>query len=89
MNDAVVNKKCILKLQGVKEMTWLFPFFKVNSLKNMKEDLGPEYVENIFSRSLKKTSHQRNWHNKKLGIFAKLWFLNGKIYKNAIWHLAI
>ena len=41
------------------------------------------YVENNFFRSLKKTSHQRNWHNKKLHKFAKLHFLNDKIYKKA------
>ena len=38
-----------------------------------------------FLSFLKKTSHQRNWHNKKLSNFAKLQFLNDKIYKKAIW----
>ena len=50
---------------------------------------GAEYVENIFSRSLRKTSPQRNGHNKKLSKFTKLQFLNDKIYKKAIRHLEI
>ena len=33
-----------------------------------RTDLGPEYVENIFSGSLKKTSHLRNWYNKAWAI---------------------
>ena len=33
--------------------------------------LGLEYVENIFSRSLKKTSCQRNFRDKKLSNFTK------------------
>ena len=41
-----------------------------------------EYVEIIFSHSLKKVSRQRNWHNKYLNNFAKLQFWNAKIYQN-------
>ena len=42
-------------------------------------ELGKEYVENIFSCSLKKDSHQRNWHNKKLNSFEKLKLRDTKI----------
>ena len=50
---------------------------------------GSEYVENIFSRSLRKISRQRNWQNKKLSKVTKLQFLTDRIYKKAIKHLEI
>ena len=43
-------------------------------------------------KTLRFTSHQRNWQIKKLSNLSKLQFLNDKIYnctKRNIWHLAI
>ena len=38
-------------------------------------DPGLEYVFNIFSCSLKKSSHERNWDKKNFSIFEKKLFL--------------
>ena len=47
-------------------------------------DPGLEYLFNIFSRSLKKSSHKRLWDQKKSrAIFSKLQFFNVKIDQNA------
>ena len=52
----------------------------VSSSTASNTDWGAEYVENISSRSLKKISRQRNWHNKKLSNFEK--FENAKSDQN-------
>ena len=39
---------------------------------------SPVFLFNIFSRSLKLSSHERNWDKKKPSNYAKLQFLNEK-----------
>ena len=48
-------------------------------MSKKSEDLGQEYLENIFSRSLIKTTHQRKLRQIKCLIFQ---FLNQKILQN-------
>ena len=33
------EKKCILKVQGVKEISWFFSLFKISNVENIREKL--------------------------------------------------
>ena len=72
-----IHTKFLVKIEGGCELSANFtPNLIILNLSSgdamISAKLGPEYVKNIFSRSLKKTCHQR-----KLFAFQ---FLNDKIY---------
>ena len=53
-------------------------------------DPGLEYVFNIFSCSLKKSSHERNWDKKMWAMLQKFnsWFGKHQCFQIAKWHMS-
>ena len=66
-----VNMKSLLDMQlgvGIKTVEdWILNLGA--EVYKAQYDLGPEYVQNSFSRSLKKTSHQRKLRQRKRLFF--------------------